>query len=58
MIEETRQGITVAGVSKACPHLELAVAVVEAAADAAEDSRPGTTQPILIGGNSHYATDQ
>ena len=66
MIAGARQGIPAAGDIKAC-HLrdpaavvcrEVVVEVVAAAADAEEDSRPGTTQPILNGGNSHYATDQ
>jgi hypothetical protein len=66
MIAGARQGIPAAGDIKAC-HLrdpavavcrEVVVEVVEAAADAAEDNRPETTQPILIGGNNHDATDQ
>jgi hypothetical protein len=64
MIAEARQGIPAAGGIKACHLRDPAVAVcrevvvVEAAADAEEDSRPGTPQPILIGGNSHDAADQ
>jgi hypothetical protein len=64
MIEGARQRIPAARASK---HdifaIQLAVVyrevvVIAAAADAEEDSRPGTTQPILNGGNSHDATDQ
>jgi hypothetical protein len=65
MIKAAGQGIPAAVGIKACHLREAAVvvcrevvaAVVEAAADA-EDNRPGTTQPILNGGNSHNATDQ
>ena len=68
MIEGARQGIPAAGGIKACHLRDPAVVVeaaqvaeaveeVEAAADAA-DNRPGTTQPILNGGNSHDAADQ
>jgi len=65
MIEGARQGIPAAGGIKAC-HLrdpavveeaaQVVVVVVEATADVA-DNRPGTTHPILNGGNSHDATD-
>jgi hypothetical protein len=65
MIEGARQRIPAAGGIKACHLRDPAavvcrevVVVVAAAADAEEDSRPGTTQPILNGGNSHDATDQ
>jgi len=64
MIEGARQRIPAAGGIKAC-HLRdpaavacCEVVVVAAAADAEEDSRPGTTQPILNGGNSYDAADQ
>jgi hypothetical protein len=57
MIEGDRRGISATGGVKACHRPEPAVAVVEAAADAA-DNRPGITQLILNGGKSHNATDQ
>jgi hypothetical protein len=65
MIEGARQRIPAARASKhdifaiqlAVVYREVVV-VIAAAADAEEDSRPGTTQPILNGGNSHDATDQ
>jgi len=42
----------VAAVAVAAEVVEAAVEVVEAAAP---DNRPGTTQPLLNGGNSHGA---
>jgi hypothetical protein len=58
MIEGARQEIPATGDIKVCHLPEPAVVeVVEVAADAA-DKRPGTTQPILNGGNSRDVTDQ